>query len=715
MKRLLLALALFAAAAPALAEPLFVEDFEDGDAHGWSPSGGDARLTQYAGNTSLRLSGRTAVIARASTRGRTGVTVAAAMAASSLESDEHCLVEVSADGGETWLQVLRVGDGQDDAVTLHRAALTDARLDDAETVLIGARASGGQSDDQCWLDNVRVIGAQAETQAAPRTALAAAELHATVASAALAPMNAFAASADARQASNSFNGVLRFDGRMSGFDVLRDDFHVDREASLRVRELPRFEVELFQHDGLIDPIVRGPVASGHPNWDYAIGAGRVWDEPGDGGLSRAALPFALIETNANCTHNGVVTFLFNDSGAVSNVAWQIASETCAYLQFNAWGVAAAQYDRTRRFTAADIASHTAQRASEMPVRPLSELAHAHPGVDISLFASPADIDPRALTTYGVVYQGVHYLGGCDTRAGPYPFCDQLLLPSYSLAKSIVGGLGLMRLELLRPGSMDERISAHVPECADWGDVTFGNALDMATGRYRSAEDQADENALTSSRFFLSTTHAEKERIACRLYPRREAPGARWTYHTPDTYVLGAAMADLWRDEHGPNADFFNDVLRDGVFRPLQLSPEIAATRRTLDAVGQPFTGWGLTLTRDDVAKLTAYLNTRAHQAPLVDPHQLDAAMQRDPNDRGLTAGSETLRYNNGFWAYNAQGPLNCPAPVWIPFFSGFGGNIVAMMPNGVTYYYFSDGYDFLWARAAVAADAIAPLCPRGQQ
>ena len=50
-----------------------------------------------------------------------------------------------------------------------------------------------------------------------------------------------------------------------------------------------------------------------------------------------ALPFALIRTNANCTHNSVLTFLFDDHGNVSNVAWQIASETCAYLQFDAWG------------------------------------------------------------------------------------------------------------------------------------------------------------------------------------------------------------------------------------------------------------------------------------------------------------------------------------------------------------------------------------------
>jgi hypothetical protein len=172
------------------------------------------------------------------------------------------------------------------------------------------------------------------------------------------------------------------------------------------------------------------------------------------------------------------------------------------------------------------------------------------------------------------------------------------------------------------------------------------------------------------------------------------------------------LSDIWRDEHGANADFFNNVLRDGLYEPLHLSPEIAATRRTVDHVRQPFMGWGLTLMRDDIAKLGAYLTAPSLDASLLDPVQLAAALQRAPNDPGLPAGDATLRYNNGFWAYNAQGPLNCADPVWIPLMSGYGGIIVALMPNGVTYYYVSDGHEHLWARAARAAAAIAPLCMR---
>lgn len=693
-----------------VAAPVFVADFENGETAGWAPSGGDARLTQYAGNTSLRLSGRTAVVRATSTSGFTDITIAASLAASGLKANEYCLVEASADDGRTWLEILRIVDGQDDAVTLHTTAVRDARLDNAERLLIGARAAGG-SGAQCWLDDVRIAGTATQASGA-RTDLSHQALMSGAASADLVPMSAFAPSADADVATQSFHGRLSFDPTVAGFRLHRDAFNYDQTPALRLRTLPPFAFDLVQDGDALIPTQRGPTPSDHPSWEYALEPGRVWTEPADGGMSRAALPFALIETNANCTHNGVLTFLFDARGAISNVAWQIASETCAYLQFDAWGGGRATYAISRDDTSAFIATFRQERAARMPTRPLSALASDYPGIDISAFASPADVNPASLTTFGVVVRGVHYLGGCDTRAGPYPFCEALLVPSYSLAKSLVGGLGLMRLELLHPGAMSALISEHVSQCSRWSDVSFEHALDMATGRYSSAQDQADENSMTSSRFFLSTTHTEKIEIGCTLFPRREAPGQRWVYHTTDTYILGAAMADFWRDRHGAEADFFNDVLVDGIYEPLHLSAAIRATRRTLDDVRQPFTGWGLTLTRDDIAKLGAYLATPTDGAPLVAPIPLASAMQRDANDRGLAAGNQTLRYNNGFWAYNAQAALNCADPVWIPFLSGFGGVMVALMPNGVVYYFVSDGGDYRWARAARAANTIAPMCAR---
>ena len=44
--------------------------------------------------------------------------------------------------------------------------------------------------------------------------------------------------------------------------------------------------------------------------------------------------------------------------------------------------------------------------------------------------------------------------------------------------------------------------------------------------------------------------------------------------------------------------------------------------------------------------------------------------------------------------------------------SGYGGIVVALLPNGMTYYYFSDGGSFVFSRAVAEADKIKPFCQR---
>ena len=152
-----------------------------------------------------------------------------------------------------------------------------------------------------------------------------------------------------------------------------------------------------------------------------------------------------------------------------------------------------------------------------------------------------------------------------------------------------------------------------------------------------------------------------------------------------------------------------------IWRRLELDPAIDTVRRTRDALQQPFSGYGLTLHRDDVARLALFLGTAqgaVGSVALVEPALLRAALQRDPAAPGLSAPDPAFRYQHGFWAWNAAATLGCTAPAWIPFMSGYGGIVVALFPNGTVYYYFSDGGKFAWARAARAADQLRPFCRR---
>ena len=137
------------------------------------------------------------------------------------------------------------------------------------------------------------------------------------------------------------------------------------------------------------------------------------------------------------------------------------------------------------------------------------------------------------------------------------------------------------------------------------------------------------------------------------------------------------------------------------------------SKRTYDRAAQPFVGYGLTYEVDDIVRIAAWLNEKGgmlDKHAMLDGEMLDALMQRTESDRGLEAGSAELRYNNGFWAYNAGPSIGCPEEVWVPFMSGVSGITVAMFPNGIIYYYFSDSYVFRWQSAREMVHNIRPLC-----
>ena len=708
--------------APLYAQTLFMEDFQDGDANGWRSGGdGTVQVTVYQGNYSLRLTKRASAIIALGVDGPAAVTISMAFAALDLEGRDACVAEASNDNAASWIEINRVEDGGDDGFSLHVGERTMAAPAAGAPLMLRLRVEGNGDNDTCWADNIRIVAAPRQSsldQAGPRQALTAGFLLGGDPMPAPVSMRAFAPDSAAQHAGARFEGKLSFriEPRQGGMDVVRDNFNFMAGALTGLGHPPDFEMAFVQSGEALIPARRGLVRTDNQAWDIFIEPGKVWREPDDRGFMRAAIPFALQERNANCTHNGVLTFLFDEEGATSRAAYQIASETCYYFQFDMWGVAQTRYAPLAVPDANEIiTAYKEELAGKLAVKPIGELNLDHPALDPVAFAAPGDVSPEHLTTYGVLFDGVHYRGGCSTRYGPYPFCENIALPSYSTSKSLFAGLGLMRLEMLYPGAMNEMISDYAPQCAaaGWRDVTFGHALDMATGRYNSTAPEADENNAVQDGFFIDLTHAEKVDRACTLYPRKSDPGKQWVYHTSDHYILGTAMQAYLRRRLGDNADIYRDLLVDPVWKALGLSPVAFTTRRTRDDVLQPFVGWGLTFLPDDLAKLAAFvaLDRGAHQdAQLVDADQLAAALQTKKSDPGLQATDENFRYNNGFWAWNAAGVLGCETPSWIPFMSGFGGVSVVLMPNGVIYYYVSDNQEFAWSRALQAANLYDNMC-----
>ena len=164
------------------------------------------------------------------------------------------------------------------------------------------------------------------------------------------PVNeaAFALSANAAPPAHFLEGRLELisSERNSIFEKLRDDFnYLGTRKDVNWDQLPKFSFDFVQNGSHLIPVRQGLVITGHPAWNYVVGPGRAWQEEGDHGYSRASFPFTLVQRNQNCTHNGVMTFLFTDGkrNNISKIRYQITQETCLYFKFNLWGQVSATY------------------------------------------------------------------------------------------------------------------------------------------------------------------------------------------------------------------------------------------------------------------------------------------------------------------------------------------------------------------------------------
>ena len=156
----LLAVSGQAVAAPA-PENLLHADFEDQDLRAWRLGGdGDARVTAYAGNHSLRLLGGAEAITTVGTAGYSTVSIAAAFAAYRLAPHDLCVAEYSLDG-KRWRAVVTVRPGQDDGIALHPGQARNLALQGAASITLRLRAQLSDPQGACWADNIDVLGVKA--------------------------------------------------------------------------------------------------------------------------------------------------------------------------------------------------------------------------------------------------------------------------------------------------------------------------------------------------------------------------------------------------------------------------------------------------------------------------------------------------------------------------------------------------------------------------
>ncbi|WNC68742.1 choice-of-anchor D domain-containing protein [Thalassotalea nanhaiensis] len=648
---------------------LFSDDFESGY-DGWTIAGsGDFGIVSKGGSNALNLALDSSATVSIDTSNEVDVVVTLDMIASSLESGETCVAE--AQGTGAWVTVGLLENGQDDSTT-HTFSASNGTFDNTNLSL-RIRAAGNINSDDCFFDNVSI---EPISGGVPRAEATYADLmsntNQTFSTAAF-------AQAKVGATANTFNGNLV----ISGTPVFSKNYGVTGDLPVGYTTWPGFDYEFVQDGNRLIPVDRGHGFVGSGAWSISAGVGAVWDEAGDNGYTRAAFPYTIKQNNTNCEHNALATFLFKDDGSISNVHVQNVAETCIFYGFEFYGNLSGTYNAHAVTNSAQVINErNNEEANWLPTKSLSELAVDYPGVDLANYGYA--IDAADLNGYSVLVNGVSYTDGCTTRYGTHPYCMDKTIGVYSFTKSMHAFMVVAALEHQYPGFKSQLIADLVPECSGdsrWNGVTVEHALDMATGNYTSANYEVDEgSSAIVNGFFDPTTRSARGSFSCTGWPHKVAPGTYHVYHTTDTELVSYAAAKFANNKLGGNAEAFNDILVP-IYDAIGLSHYIRGIQRTSDTL-DAWGGYGLSVTLNDVVKISKYIRDDAATGNLLDATMVNEVLSGA--SKGLYAQLSNFNYDNGFWRYHvgaASDMSACGASTQVPIMSGYGGHTTIILPE----------------------------------
>jgi CubicO group peptidase (beta-lactamase class C family) len=229
----------------------------------------------------------------------------------------------------------------------------------------------------------------------------------------------------------------------------------------------------------------------------------------------------------------------------------------------------------------------------------------------------------------------------------------------------------------------------------WEDVTFGDAVNMATGvgfgsvrRNSNIEDGYLEGNIDAWNKALS----EKEKLIEGL----KSPDLPWgpgevaRYRDQDIFLLGVAMDRLLKNKEGPAANIWS-MLMNEVYRPIGIAhAPIARTIEADGSPGQPMMAYGFYATLGDLAKIAQLYHARGqHNGVQILHAGKTEEILPGMKQRGLSTGynmaqsaTKLAMYFRSFWIVFFDSEEGCR--LYIPQMLGWGGNIVSLMPGGVT-------------------------------
>ena len=473
---------------------------------------------------------------------------------------------------------------------------------------------------------------------------------------------------------------------------------------------PGVTLEFFSDGTHLVPAVRDLIQPKNSKsfWQIQVEPGRVWSEPGDSGMSRASFPFMLTGDVEGDAYNGVATFLYDDS-SISSLRYQVVQQSTPYFiqtWFVAWGHGQVQYRPAEVAGRDQLTREFRQEMSDrVPVRPWSDLEKTYDPAWLADFDS--SIDPALVTTSGLIIDGVVYTHPARTPYGDYPYPEEMRHGVWSVTKSELAMVAMLRMAQKYGDEIFAlKIRDYLNVTADhdgWDEVTFGDALNMATGigagSLNVEPNNIDDGYIEGDEESYNAWYLAPGRDAmlAEVFKRPKypwGPGKYVRYCDRDTFTLSAAMDSLLKSREGADANLW-DMMNEEVYKPIGIHH--MSTKFTTEPDGSqgiPFLGWALFMTVDDIAKIALLLqNGGQHEgSQILSPGKLAEALYQT-EIRGLPTGAKNEygdnSYHMSFWhtPFVTESGLTTS----VAEMHGWGGMLVALMPDGITGFRIGNG------------------------
>ncbi len=516
--------------------------------------------------------------------------------------------------------------------------------------------------------------------------------------------SAFAPGPDAGKAKHQFNGILKLENGIliSEPPIQTKNPLVKEDATI----FPGLPISFITAGQYLVPLDRGVIRNAFDNrtgsfWELVVQPGRVWTEPSDKGWSRAAFPFSLVASLDGETRIGLATFVYNDKD-VSQVRYQIVQQTSPYMMyeyFTAWGQVKASYKQGIENAENVRKAFEVELKNRIPMAPYSNL-EAKIGAN-KIAGINGDMDLDYLLGGGVYVDGVFYYQTPTTPYGPYPYPQEMRFGVWSISKSMITAVAMLRLaEKFGPEVFEARLLDYFTSSENnaphkgWDKVKFKHCLDMTTG-LGNGSDKRDPNDTydgywkqpDANKWYYAYRDHEKLKYVFTSGNLPWGPGEVVRYNDQDMWILGVAMDRFLKKKAGKDASIYK-MLQEEVYGSIGINHLPMTTAYTDEgSPGSPHYAWGALPTIDDMIKVAKLIMNKGK-------HGSKQILNAEMCEKLLAAGKEYAKpvgyYKNRYGEFTyAMGHYYASYKdadgnkFMVPHMKGYGGGAVVMMPNGV--------------------------------